>query len=280
MVVLTALFVLPVSTAEAAHRTDGSMPAPAQIVQLVTNVPVRTLNQVGAGDVDGPASFSVFKLHGAALMSHRKPELLSMDLAWCPHCAANSWALAVALSRFGSLTGLRVIDSGTYYCTLAANPCTLAPFPCFPHTHGISFFGAKYHSSYLSFASVVLQDVDGKNLQSPTPPENSAIASFHAQGEAPALDVGGAYAFLNSGYSPGTLAHKTWSQIASSLTDPQNPIARRVDGLANLFTAAICTATRGRPAGVCKSSGVVAAGAAHLVQSQHPPAPLNRRKQE
>jgi hypothetical protein len=262
--VFAALFVLAPSVADAALRTDGSMPAPAQIARLVTHVPPTTLDQIGAGDISGPPSFGVFKLHGGPLASHGKPELLSLSLAWCPHCAANSWALAVALSRFGALTGVRVIDSGTYFCKLAANPCALGPISCYPHTHGLSFFGTTYHSSYLSFAEVTLQDVLGHNLESPTRQENSASASFNPQGAAPAVDVGGAYGFLNSGYSPGTLAHKSWSEIAGGLADPHNPIARRVDGLANLFTAALCKATAGRPARVCKSSGVLAAGAAGL----------------
>jgi Domain of unknown function (DUF929) len=273
VVVLVALSVLPVSVAEAARRTDGSTPAPAQIARLVTNVPVSTLNQVGAGDIDGPASFAVFSVRGGPLTSHGKPELFSMNLAWCPHCAASSWGLAVALSRFGALTGLRVIDSGTYFCTLAANSCTLGANPCFPHTHGLSFFNTSYHSSYLSFAELALQDVLGHNLRSPTRQQTSVIASFDPQGQAPAVDVGG-FGFVNSAYSPGVLAHKTWAQIASGLANPRNGIARRVDGLANLFTAAICKATKGRPAGVCQSSGVVAAGAARLLQAPAgPPGP-------
>ena len=264
VVVLIAVFVLPISAGQAASRTDGSRPAPAHIVRLVTHVPANTLNQVGAGNVDGPASFNVFKLRGGQLTSHGKPELLTMNLAWCPHCAANSWALAVALSRFGTLTGLRVIDTGTFFCTVVSDPCALLPGSCFPHTHGLSFFGARYHSSYLSFSAIVLQDVHGHNLESPTRRESSAMASFNPQGGAPAADVGGAYGFLNSGYSPGTLAHKTWSQIATGLANPLNPVSRRVDGLANLYTAAICKTTNGLPAGVCKSSGVLTAGAARL----------------
>jgi Domain of unknown function (DUF929) len=264
VVVVIALFVLSTSAAQAANRTDGSTPAPAHVAQLVMHVPANALNQVGAGKIDGPASFNVFKLFRGRLTSHEKPELLTMNLAWCPHCAANSWALAVALSRFGTLTGLREIDTGTFFCTVISNPCALLPGSCFPHTHGLSFFGARYHSSYLSFAAIVLQDVHGHNLESPTRRESSAMASFNPQGGAPALDVGGAYGFLNSGYSPGTLAHKTWSQIATGLANPLDPVTRRIDGLANLFTAAICKTTNGRPAGVCQSSGVLAAGAAHL----------------
>lgn len=264
VVVVIGLFVLPISAAQAANRTDGSTPAPAHIAQLVTHVPVSTLNQVGPGKIDGPASFNVFKLSHGRLTSHGKPELLATVLAWCPHCAANSWALAVALSRFGTLTGLREIDTGTFYCTIISSPCALVPGSCFPHTHGLSFFGAKYRSSYLSFAEIVLQDVHGHNLQSPTRRESSALAPFDPGDGAPAFDVGGAYGFLNSGYSPGTLAHRTWSQIATGLANPLNSVTRRIDGLANLFTAAICKTTNGRPAGVCNSSGVLSAGAAHL----------------
>jgi hypothetical protein len=267
VVVLIALFVLPVSVAEAATRMDGSTPAPTRIVQLVTNVPDITLNQVGAGELSGPATFNVFKLDTGQLRSHGKPELLTMNLAWCPHCAANSWSLAVALSRFGVLTRLRVIDSGTHYCKLVSDPCALTPSPCYPHTHGISFLHARYRSPYLSFSPIVLQDVNGHKVESPTRKQNSALNSFDRQGQTPALDVGGAFGFLSSGFSPGILAHRSWSQIAGSLAHAQNPIARRIDGLANLFTAAICRVTNGHPAGVCKSRGVVAADAARLAHA-------------
>ncbi|MGH2895990.1 MAG: DUF929 family protein, partial [Solirubrobacteraceae bacterium] len=242
VVVLIALFVLPACVAEAALRMDGSTPAPARIAQLVTNVPASTLNQVGAGDLSRAAALDVFKLHAGQLRSHGKPELLTMNLAWCPHCAANSWSLAVALSRFGVLTGLRVIDSGTHYCTLVSNPCALTPTtsPCYPHTQGLSFLHARYRSSHLSFAAIVLEDVAGHNLQRPTRKQNSVLNSFDRQGQTPAVDIGGAFGFVNSGFSPGALAHRSWSQIAGSLAHAHNPIARRVDGAANLFTAAIC----------------------------------------
>lgn len=272
VVVLIALFVLPVRVAEAALRSDGSTPAPARIVQLVTHVPTSTLNQVGAGDLSGPSVFNVFKLTTGQLRSHGKPELLTMNLAWCPHCAANSWSLAVALDRFGALTGLRVIDSGTHYCMLVSDPCALTPSPCYPHTHGLSFLRARYRSSYLSFAPIVLQDVDGHHVENPTRTQNSALNSFDPQGQTPALDIGGVFGFVNSGFSPGALVHRSWSQIAGSLAHAHNPIARRVDGLANLFTAAICKVTRGHPAGVCRSRGVIAAGAARLAH----PAPVHR----
>jgi Domain of unknown function (DUF929) len=182
-----------------------------------------------------------------------------MNLAWCPHCAANSWSLAVALSRFGTLTGLRVLDTGTHFCKLLIDPCPLSPVSCFPHTHGLSFLTAGFRSPYLRFKGVVLQDVRGRNLERPTTQEISAVSQFAPHGEAPAVAVGGDFGFLNSGYSPGVLADRTWSQIADSLARPHTRIARHLDGLANLFTAAICQATGNHPARVCNSRGVAAA---------------------
>jgi hypothetical protein len=262
-VVLVVLLALAVSPASAAGRTDGSTPIPPQLARLVTNVPAGALDKVGAGETAGPPFFTISKLR-RHLTQHGKPDLLTMNFAWCPHCAANSWALAVALSRFGTLSGLRVIDTGTYFCTLVRAPCLIGSNPCYRHTHGLSFFDASFSSPYLSFEAVVLQDVRAQNLQRPTRRQINAVNRFAPNGAAPAVNVGGAYGFLNSGYDPGVIAGKSWSQIAGSLADPRSPIARHVDGLANLFTAAICKATGGRPAGVCKSGGVRAAGAAHL----------------
>ena len=274
---VAASLVVMVPAAQAADRSDGSVPAPAQISQLVTSVPASTLNQVGAGDSRNPITspdFGISKRDGH-FTSGGKPEVVSVDLAWCPHCAANSWALAVALSRFGTLTGLGEINTGTHFCKVAEDPCNLNPLFCFPYTHGLSFLGAVYRSPYISFASIALQDVNGRNLQKPTRREERSLTTVHLRGVSPALDVAGAWGFNGSGYDPGTLAHKTWSQIAGSLANPHNRIARQVDGLANLFTAAICTATRGRPGSVCTSRGVKAAAAAVLRKypSQPPPPP-------
>lgn len=253
-----AVFMLSTGVAEAAHRTDGSTPAPAEIARLATHVPASTLNQVGAGKIFGQRRFTVTKLSGAQLTSGGKPELLASELAWCPHCAADSWALTVALSRFGSFSGLRLIDSGTLYGT------KYHAHPSYPDTKGISFFGARYRSRYLSFVNVILQDVAGHNLQHPTPAEQNAVSGFDSQGIIPAVNIGGMYGFVNSAFSPGALAHKSWSQIVGNLKDAKSPIAQRIDGLANLFTAAICKATNGQPAAVCNSGGVLAAGGARL----------------
>ncbi len=43
------------------------------------------------------------------------------------------------------------------------------------------------------------------------------------------------------------------------MRDPSTPVAKDIDGAANVITAAICTLTNGQPGGVCQSVGVKAA---------------------
>lgn len=122
----TAVFMLAAGIAQAAPRGDGSTAAPTGIVRLVTHVPSSTLDRVGAGTLPVP---TVTALHGAPLTHSGKPELLNVDLAWCPHCAADSWALAVALGRFGALLHLRLLDSGTLFLHQVPRAPLLPPHP-------------------------------------------------------------------------------------------------------------------------------------------------------
>ena len=48
---------------------------------------------------------------GAALTANGKPEMLYMGAEYCPYCAAERWAMIVALSRFGTFSGLATMHS-------------------------------------------------------------------------------------------------------------------------------------------------------------------------
>jgi hypothetical protein len=257
-----AAFGIQAGAAAAAPRSDGSEQASPEVFRLVTSVPAGTLDAVGAGGMS--SGLEVLKLPGPVLMSGGRPGLLMSYAAWGPPAAADSWALAVALSRFGSFAALRTIDTGTYRCGCLEHPR-------YPHTQGLSFFQTPYTSSFLTFSPIVSQDVSGRPLQTPIGQQSGALDSLGSFGPPfLAIDVGGAYGFLGAGYSPAVLAHMSPLQIAQSLAGPTNPLARRIDGLANLFAAAICTVTYGQPQSVCSSGGVTAAGNARL-RSAVPP---------
>lgn len=250
---LLCLALAPGIARAGAPPADGSAPAGADVVQLVTHVPPATLDAVGAGAFTG--FYSAARLTGSPLRAAGKPELLTVNTGWCPHCVANSWSLAIALSRFGTLSGLRRIDSGTLYGTkFGANPS-------YPHTRGLSFLSTRLRSTRLAFVARVLQGVRGDAVEHLTAAEQRAVNAFDRRGSVPAVNVGGVFGFVGGAYATETLSGQSWLQIARAVQTPSSPIAQAVDGLANVFTAAICTATKNRPATVCMSAAVTAVSA-------------------
>ena len=82
-------------------HSDGSKLANPAVDRLLADVPATTLDTIGAGH--GTNGIVTRKLSGRALRADGKPEMLVETLAWCPHCAAANFSLAIALSRFGHL---------------------------------------------------------------------------------------------------------------------------------------------------------------------------------
>ncbi|HEX9034101.1 MAG TPA: hypothetical protein VF834_19850, partial [Streptosporangiaceae bacterium] len=52
------------------------------------------------------------------------------------------------------------------------------------------------------------------------------------------------------------LAGLTWSQIASKLKNPTDPVAINITGAANYITASICKMTNNAPATVCTAGPI------------------------
>lgn len=242
---------LPFPVAAAAARSDGSMAASPAVTAAVTSVPAEVFDAVGAG----PAADRRFSVRRLTQGSAARPDVLSINAAWCPDCAANSWPLAIALSRFGRLTGLRQIDTGTTYRV------AFGARPSYDHTRGLSFVAARLDSPYVRFSPVVIYDVRGRPLHPPTRPQAERILAFDPHGDVPAVAVGKAFGLVEARYSPGWLKGLSWEQTAARLSDPTSTLGRRIVGEANLLTAAICAANGQRPDGVCRSAGVVAAAA-------------------
>jgi len=120
----------------ASQPAAGSRPLPAG-VQAKLSVPVGTLATVGIGS----SGTQLLKpVTGPALASGGKPEMLYIGAEWCPYCAAERWAMAVALSRFGTFSNLKLIhSSGT---------------DVYPNTSTLSFYKSAYTSQYLDFQPV------------------------------------------------------------------------------------------------------------------------------
>ena len=216
------------------------------VAQEVTSVPAAVLNQVGVGSL----SASPKALTGAALTAGSLPRVLYVGAEWCPYCAAERWALAVALSRFGTLTGLGEVQSSST--------------DVYPSTSTLTFHGATYTSTYLSLTAreIYSNQASGGSyapLDTLTAADKSLFESVGGGGF-PFIDIGGRYLF-SATYDPATLKGLTQDQIAKDLSDPSSAVAKGVDGSANVITAAICATTNQQPASVCDASGVKAGAA-------------------
>jgi Domain of unknown function (DUF929) len=247
VIVLAFVFIKLSQNNSASSSGSGSTTGtllPADVAREVTGVPGSTLDTVGKGAATvsssllGPGS-------GATLTSGGKPEMLYIGAEFCPYCAAMRWSMAVALSRFGTLTPLHGIHSSST--------------DVYPHTATLTFYKSGYNSNYLTFTPVENETVDHALLQSPTTEQNAIWAKYEPDPSTrgyPFIDFGNKVVLKGPIYSPAVLAGKSWSQIAAALHDPSSPIARSVLGAANYLTGAICRMTKNQPSDVCSSSAV------------------------
>ena len=229
-----------VSRSSPSRPAASSRPLPAG-VQANLTVPPGTLATVGIGS----SSTQLLKhATGPALVSGGKPEMLYIGAEWCPYCAAERWAMAVALSRFGSFTPVRGVHSSAT--------------DVYPNTATLTFYGSTYTSHYLVFTPVENQDVNRKPLQATTAAQQALWAKYLPPGDSyPFIDIGNRF-LATSTYNPQVLQGLSWNQIATALHNPSSPVAQGAIGSANLMTAAICKITRNAPASVCGASPIPA----------------------
>jgi hypothetical protein len=245
LAVIGVIVAVGLTSSHPKKAASGRPAAPASVVSAVTNVPGSTLDAVGKGTLaTAPKAIS-----DAALTAGGKPQVLFVGAEYCPYCAAERWALVQALSRFGTFTGLKSIhSSGT---------------DVYPNTPTFSFYGATYTSSRLAFTGREVETVSGAPLETPSQAETALWHKYTGNpGSFPFLDIAGRYVVTGPSYDPGVLKGLTDAQIAAALADPANPVAKAIDGTANVLTAAICKTTSGQPSAVCSAAGVTAAAKA------------------
>ena len=222
-------------SASAASSTGTALPA--SVLTDIATVPQATLNAVGAGTT---YSGSVISVPGPPAATGGKPEVLYVGAEYCPYCATERWAMAVALSRFGTFSGLR----GIYSSSTDVDPSTPT----------LTFYKSTYTSKYLTFTPVETTTEDRNTaLQNPTAQQAKTWQKYDSAGNIPFIDFGNKYLINQVTYDPSVLKGKTWAQIAAALNDKSSAIAKGADGSANMMTATICKLTHNKPANVCTS---------------------------
>ncbi|HEY0238480.1 MAG TPA: DUF929 family protein [Friedmanniella sp.] len=255
VLVVAVLVVVKVSGVgqHAAAPSASTGAAADQVVSAVTSVPAAVLDQVGAGSGVTPPK----RVDAPALTADGKPRVLYVGAEYCPYCAAERWAVVVAMSRFGTYAGLGQTASSAQ--------------DVFPSTPTLSFHGAAYTSQTVAFTGVETESnvVAGSGyapLDTLSPADEQLFSTYNAPpyvegsgGSIPFIDIGGTYLVSGASFTPQVLQGLTHEQVAAALSDPTSPVAKGVDGAANVITAAVCTSTQQQPAAVCGSAGVQAA---------------------
>jgi len=257
-IVLVKTFSPSTPTAPPSGGLTGT--ALANTVKDLTTVPASVLDAVGggslvAGDIGSATAVGegyLTPVSGAPLTAGGKPEVLYVGADYCPYCAAVRWPLIVALSRFGTFSGLSTTRSAITNGAGQHEP--------YPSTATWTFYGSGYTSQYLTFTAVetttnVPDPASGTYtvLQTPTAAQLATLDKYDTGGGIPFVDVGNKYVQLSTlaPYGPQDLQGMTWSQIAATLRDPSSTPGKGIDASANYLTAAICTLTANQPASVC-----------------------------
>jgi Domain of unknown function (DUF929) len=254
VVVIAAVVGLFVAKAISDSSTPkaGHAKTEATVVKDITTVPSTEFDSVGAGPTGQNAVDPLKPISGAsALTASGKPEVLYVGEESCPFCGAERWALAVALSRFGTFSNLHFIHSSS--TDVYSNTATL------------TFYGSSYTSKYLTFVPREVATVTGGALESTTSAQ-AALLQKYSNNNFPFVDFGNQYYVSGASYLPSVLGSSynpdashfglTWQQIGADLSNPQSLVAQSILGTANHMTAAICKLTNGQPGNVCNSKAV------------------------
>jgi hypothetical protein len=235
-------------------QAEAAIPLSPAVAAAVTAVPAAVLDQVGVGQVDTLPRATTGQ---AMLMAGGKPLVVYVGAEYCPFCAAQRWAVVVALSRFGTFNHLGQTHSATR--------------DAYPNTASLSFHGATYTSQYLALQAVEtesnqpsgggyapLDTLSAQQRQILSTYDYPPFVPSSSAGSIPFLDIANQAVITGASFSPQLLAGRSADQIAAALATPSDPIAQAVGGAANAFTALLCRQTGQQPSSVCGSAAVTA----------------------
>jgi hypothetical protein len=258
VIVIVAVIVIVSQTSTTTTKGIHYTPRPvsATVLREITHVPTSAYNAVGVGTtaINRPVVDTSQKL----LTLGGKPEVFGLFGEFCPYCAAERWAIITSLSRFGTFTGLKTMQS--------------SPIDVYPKTQTFEFNTAKYTSPYIAAKLLELYGQDKPTGSHPpintlTKQELSLIKKYDTSsatrsGAIPFSDWGNKVIFSGATYNPQPLQTLSRTTIAAGLKDPSNPVTKLILGTSNFMSASVCYIDGGKPGSVCTSSGVKAAASA------------------
>lgn len=240
VVIIVAFVVVKAATGSDLKSGKKTTVAQGSVTSTLASIPSSVFDTVGIGTADAAPEPVT-----AAALGSTTPEIFFVGAEWCPYCAAERWPLTVALSRFGTFTGLGETSS--------------SPTDVNPNTPTLSYEGATYTSKYLTFVGKELYSNQVKNGQYATLDtlDSAQNAVYQKYGKGfPFIDIDGKYTMNSAQYDGKVLAGLTQAEVAKAIDQPSSAISKGVIGAANVLTARICQVTDEQPSSVCTSKGV------------------------
>jgi hypothetical protein len=239
-VVVALAFVIAVVTT----RDDKSGSAGSTTTLSDPATVLAALASVSPGSIDAAASAKPpTPVAGAPIAVDGKPEVLYVGAEYCPFCAAERWPLYLALSRFGTFSGVGVTHSSST--------------DVYPDTPTLSFHGSTYTSDFLAFTPVELATnvPNGSGgytaLDALTPTQLQVVNQLSPGGGIPFVDIGGKYVIFGASYDPASLEGRSAADVAQSLSTGSGEPAASILGAAKSITTALCALTAQQPATAC-----------------------------
>lgn len=223
------------TAAPTTNAPDVTRPVDPDITEHLASVP---LAAIAAATKRGGSTNPVRPVDEAPITADGKPEVLYVGAEFCPYCAGERWAMVVALSKFGTFSGLT-----TFHSSVGDVPT-------------LSFRHATYESSHLSFNPIELQGQDHEPLEEATATERELFERL-GRGAFPFIDFGGTAVQSGGSVEVTNLIHRDPEEIAAMLaasteadTDPTS-LEGNVNAVAGGFITTICGLTGDQPAEVC-----------------------------
>lgn len=151
---------------------------------------------------------------------------------YCPFCAAERWAIVMALSHFGNWSNLQPIYSA---------PPQIEPN--YPNIPTYTFVNAIYKSNQIAFWSVELTNrYNNVSLQKMNSIEQQLFNTYDPSGSIPFISVGGIYFRIGSGVSPALFVGLSFQDVLQQINSKQGPIYQTVFQESQQLTNAILNA--------------------------------------
>ncbi len=182
------------------------------------------------------------KANAAAWKENGVPVFFYFGSIACPYCSASSWAINMALERFGTVTG-------TSYALSNPNEP--------PRVPEIDLSSASVRSQYVSFN--VLEGTNDNAIT--TPPANTCIqqayvSAYDSGGSIPFLVINGQYVHVGTIVAISTLQGLSPEAVAGQLASQSEPAWSAVSPAAFMLMAFIVKANGGQPQNVATDGNV------------------------